>query len=115
MKKIIVFQNGIETLSYFSKQLALAFEKMGHKVFYFDLEREKEYFEALTKFCRGGDNIVISFNFDGLRGEESLYDENGELYWHKMQIPCVNIMVDHPFYYHELLEKVENELGMDLY
>lgn len=115
MKKIIVFQNGIETLSYFSKQLALAFEKMGHKVFYFDLEREEESFKELTEFCQEGTKIVISFNFDGLRGETSLYDTNGELYWHKMQIPCVNIMVDHPFYYHELLEKVEAEMGMDLY
>ena len=49
MKKIIVFQNGIETLSYFSKQLALAFEKMGHKVFYFDLEREKAKLDALVE------------------------------------------------------------------
>lgn len=115
MKNIIVFKNGIETLSYFSEQLALAFEKWGHKVFRFDLDTEEKSFEELTEFCSDGENIVICFNFDGLRGEESLYDAKGELYWKKMQIPCVNIMVDHPFYYHELLEKVECELGMNLY
>lgn len=115
MKNIIVFKNGIETLSYFSEQLALGFEKMGHNIFYFDLEKEEKSFYELTEFCREGECIVITFNFDGLRGEERLYDENGELYWKKMQIPCMNIMVDHPFYYHELLEKVEGELGMDLY
>ena len=115
MENIIVFKNGVETLSFFSEQLAFAYEKMGYEVFQFDLQEEESSYKKLTDFCEKGNNIVISFNFDGLRGEESLYDADGELYWKKMNIPCINIMVDHPFYYHELLEKVERELGMNLY
>ena len=42
MKRIILFENGIETLSFFSKQLAKAFEKENMECFLFDLEEEEK-------------------------------------------------------------------------
>lgn len=115
MKRIILFENGIETLSFFSKQLAKAFEKENMECFLFDLEEEEKSFFRLKKFIKEKETVLLTFNFNGLRGEQVLYDSAGELYWKKWKIPCINIMVDHPFYYHESLEKVKKELGFDLY
>lgn len=116
MKKIIVFEHGVETLSYFSMQIAKYLEQAGYRVFVYDLEPEQpeEQTRKLRKFCKAGETVVITFNFNGLRGEEEFYNQ-GELIWKQLQIPCINIMVDHPFYYPALLDKVEEELGIALY
>ena len=119
MRKIIIFERGIETLSFFSAQLAIAWKQMGISIFSYQLDvedetRREEQLRRLKKFCKTGETMVVTFNFNGLRGEEELY-RNGELFWAREQIPCVNIMVDHPFYYPELLDKVKEELGVELY
>lgn len=115
MEKVILFKKGIETLEFFSKEMGKAFEKMGLQVFYYDLDEGEKSLLKLEKFVEKGESFVISFNFNGLRGEEELYNEDGKLFWKVKGIPCVNIMVDHPFYYAESLEKVRSELGWDLY
>lgn len=115
MKKVILFRKGIETLEFFSQEMGKAFEKMGLQVFYYDLDEGEKSLLKLEQFVEKGESFVISFNFNGLRGEEELYDEAGNLFWKLKGIPCVNIMVDHPFYYAQLLEKVHSELGWDLY
>ena len=103
MKKIIMFTGGVETLDFFSRQLAKAFEHMGHEVFLYDLLLEGESCRKLIGFIRDGNTVMISFNFTGIRGEEIFRDEQGKLLWDRFLIPCINIVVDHPFYYHELL------------
>lgn len=119
MKKIIVFEGGIETLSFFSRQLAIAWKKIGMAVFTYQLDlqedsQKKEQMRKLKKFCKSNETVVVTFNFNGLRGEEEFYIGE-KLFWAQEQIPCVNIMVDHPFYYPELLEHAEKELGSRLY
>lgn len=138
MSKIILFQGGIETLAFFSKEIGKTLEKLGHSVFYYDLDmmnvnelksfisgkelyaskvfRNEEMFQSYQDEKKEDASIwVISFNFNGIRGEEELYEEDGGLLWKKYQIPVVNIMVDHPFYYAESLEKMRKELGNELY
>ena len=116
MRKFIVFEHGVETLSYFSMRIAAYLEQEGYAVFVYDLELEQqgEQLHKLKKFCKAGETVVITFNFNGLRGEEEFYDQ-GELIWKLLRIPCINIMVDHPFYYPALLDKVEEELGTEFY
>ncbi len=116
MQKVIVFEHGVETLSFFSMELANCFKQKGLSVFVYDLasEEPKRQIRNLHKFWKPGETFVVTFNFNGLRGEEEFYDQ-GELLWRKLQIPCVNIMVDHPFYYPSLLDKVKKELGEKLY
>lgn len=112
MKKIIVCKEGIETLSYFSEQLASAFAEFGYPIFRYILDPPNPDLQIkhLQKFIASGDAILITFNFNGIRGEEELY-LNGVSFWAYYKIPVINIMVDHPFYYPELLKKVETELG----
>ena len=105
MKKIILFVGGVETLDYFSLQLAKAFNALGHEVFVFDFEEEERCFFELLRFQEKDNTVMVSFNFSGMRGDEIFYDNEGKLYWDIHQIDCVNIVVDHPFYYHELLKQ----------
>lgn len=116
MQKVIVFEHGVETLSFFSKELAENFKEKGLSVFIYDLEtaEPKKQVRNLRKFWKLGETFVVTFNFNGLRGEEEFYEE-GQLLWKQLEIPCVNIMVDHPFYYPSLLDKVKKELGELLY
>jgi glycosyltransferase involved in cell wall biosynthesis len=105
MKKIIMFIGGIETQEYFTKQLAKSFKKMGYDVFLFQLLEEEKAYPALCKFIEPGNTVMITFNFHGLNHEESFYQKDG-IFWDKYQIPCYNIVLDHPFYYHKYVTEV---------
>ncbi|WP_034785008.1 glycosyltransferase [Eubacterium xylanophilum] len=101
IEKIVMFKRGIETLSYFSEQMGKRFEKLGYQVFYFDLCKEYESMSELIWFCQEGDTVVVSFNFDGCSGEECFVDSEGTSFFTARHIPFINIVVDHPFYYHK--------------
>lgn len=106
MNKIILFKGEIETLEYFSLELAKAFTDHGNSVFIFDFLEEKTSFHKLQEFCKDSSPVMITFNFTGIRGDDIFYDENDNLFWNIHQIPCINIVVDHPFYYDKLLNIV---------
>ncbi len=101
--KIVLMTGGTETLDYFSRELAKGFCLLGYKIFLFDLACEEESSEALAHFAGFSDTILVTFNFDGIHMETSLYDGAGNLFWETRDIPCVNIAVDHPFFFPELL------------
>lgn len=105
MKKIVMFIGGIETTEYFSKQLGKAFEQLGHDVFLFQLEKEEEEFTKLPSFIEKGNTAMITFNYHGLN-EEKVFYQTGRLFWEEWGIPCYNIMLDHPFYYHKYLRSM---------
>ena len=105
MKKIVLFEGDIETQGYFSLQLAKAFEKLGHEVFVYDLEKPWEHSAKLLRFLERGNTVAVAFNFHGISGEVQFIDEDGVLLWDAFEIPFYNIVVDHPMYYYELLSK----------
>lgn len=105
MKKLILFTGGIETQEYFSLQLARAFEKMNHDIFLYRLNDGELDFPALTRFIEEKNTAMITFNFHGLNPEEPFY-RDGMFLWEVFDIPCYNIVLDHPFYYHKFLELV---------
>lgn len=102
--KIVLMAGGTETLDYFSRQLKEGFEALDYKTFLFDQTTEEESAATLHEFADSYDTILVTFNFDGIHYETSLFDVNGVSIWNKRKIPCVNIVVDHPFYYPELYE-----------
>ena len=103
--KIILFRGAIETLSYFSRQLEVHFKEKGCAVFWVDMSNAKESAKKLAKFCKPKETAMITFNFIGLGGEEAFVWEKGETIWEAMQVKCLNLLVDHPLYYHKYLEK----------
>lgn len=104
MKRIVMFSGGVETLTYFSKEMAKEFEKKGYAVFFYDLNNEKKDSRRLRKFIRTGETVMITFNFQGLEKEPGVYAEREGYIWDEYRIPCYNIAADHPYYYHDRLQ-----------
>lgn len=103
IKKLVLFTHGIETLWYFSLQIGKTFEKLGYEIFYFDQCESYDSLSRLLAFCQPGVTAAISFNFDGCRGEDYMTDVHGINFFESRKIPFINIVVDHPFYYHKFL------------
>ena len=103
IKKLILYTGGIETLMYFSLRLGEAFEKLGYEIFYYDLRDEAGCIKKLKRFIRPGETVSVGFNFNGCSGEDHLYDKNDKHLFDELGVPMVNIVVDHPFYYHKFL------------
>lgn len=103
MKRIVMVIGGVETLEYFSYQMGKTFVEMGYQVFYYDLKNEVQSTRILRKFIRVGETVLVTFNFEGLEKEPGVYKPGIGYIWDEYQIPCYNIAVDHPYYYHERL------------
>ena len=103
MKRIVMVIGGVETLEYFSYQMGKTFVEMGYQVFYYDLKNEMQSARTLRKFIRVGETALVTFNFEGLEKEPGVYKPGIGYVWDEYQIPCYNIVVDHPYYYHERL------------
>lgn len=101
IKKIILFTKGIETLWFFSEQMGKAFELLGYEVFYFDQCKEYRSMSDLIWFCEPGETAVVSFNYDGCSGEDYFIDSEGVSFFDARDVLFINIVVDHPFYYHK--------------
>ncbi len=105
MKKIVMFTGGIETQEYFTLQLANTFEGFGHGLFLYRLNEGDSDYPSLCHFIEADHTVMITFNFHGLNLEEPFY-QNEVFFWEIMNVPCINIVLDHPFYYHKFLEFV---------
>ena len=106
--RIIMFEGDIETTAYFSRQMEKTFQKEGYETFFYDYKREKECAKELLLFLKKDETALVTFNFHGLCGNrEIFYDEvQGGYIWDDFRVPCINIVVDHPLYYHRLLQCV---------
>lgn len=103
IRKLVLFTKGIETLWYFSEQIGKTFERLGYDVFYFDQCAQYDSLSRLLWFAEPKVTAAISFNFDGCSGEDYLIDSQGINFFEAREIPMINIVVDHPFYYHKFL------------
>ena len=106
MPKLIMFCGGVETLTFFSRQLAAYFEEQGWNIFWYDLRQEELCARRLRRFIKPRNTCVLTFNFLGLSGESGVYDERRGYLWEQYKIPCVNIVVDHPLYYSERYDQL---------
>lgn len=111
MDKLIIFcEHAVETLTYFSRQLAQAFSGWGYEVFWLDFDMLALGAWKLKQAVKERDAVLITFNFIGLSWEEDLweFDEDGHpdtCIWEQLGVKCLNIMVDHPIYYYKALQK----------
>lgn len=103
MKKVIMFTGANETQEFFTLQLAKAFEEMGHAVFFYRIDKGYKDLHAMGKFIEKRNTAVIGFNFHGIDMQEPFYFD-GMYLWDLLDVPCYNIVLDHPFYYHKYLK-----------
>ena len=105
IEQIVMVEHAVETLGYFSRQLAAEWKGMGIPVYFVDYDRLVETTEGLYRFLKKGHTALCTFNFIGISGEEIFIEENGKTIWENYEMPCFNLMVDHPLYYHSKLVK----------
>lgn len=105
IRKIIFIKNAVETLGYFSEQIALELERNGYETCFIDYERMYESMDAMLHFLEREETALVTFNFIGLRGEAVFQTESGRSIWQEENLPILNILVDHPLYYHSGLKE----------
>lgn len=105
IRKIIFIKNAVETLGYFSEQIALELERNGYETCFIDYERMYESMDAMLHFMDREETALVTFNFIGLRGEAVFQTESGRSIWQEENLPVLNILVDHPLYYHSCLKE----------
>lgn len=107
MKRIIMFKGGVETLEFFSVEIAEYLESKGYEIFWYNLLLSKNSFNELMHYYNNQCNeqlYAITFNFEGLEGEEGLYNNDGWNFWDYSGVTVINIVVDHPLYYNQFLK-----------
>ncbi|MBO6133784.1 MAG: glycosyltransferase family 1 protein [Lachnospiraceae bacterium] len=106
--KLILFKNTVETLEFFSFQIAKALESLEWDIFFYDCLDPFSSYPALLRFIEGGNTAAFSFNFSGLISDPCLCQRDGRdpVFFKETGIPIINMVVDHPYYYHEALSNV---------
>lgn len=110
IEKVIFLKNAVETLGYFSEQIALEMEHCGIDTYFVDYDHIVETLEYIPRFAVKGKTALITFNFIGLSEEDIFINENGRYIWEPYDVEYFNILVDHPLYYHSKLEKVSPQM-----
>lgn len=105
IRKIIFIKNAVETLGYFSEQIARELERNGYETCFIDYERMYESMDVMLHFLDREETALVTFNFIGLRGEAVFQTESGRSIWQEENLPILNILVDHPLYYHSCLKE----------
>ena len=108
MKRLILFKGGVETLEFFTEQMAAVWEKMGYSVFWYNLMLQQASSSALVEFFNAHSSdewYMFTFNFEGIAGEAGLYRDDGWNFWDWAGVKVVNVVVDHPLYYNKYIRK----------
>lgn len=109
MKRIVMFEGGVETLAYFAHRMADQFERMGYSVFFYNLQDEERSAKKLRKFIRPRETVLVTFNFQGLEKEAGVYRAGIGYIWDDYGIPCYNIAADHPYFYDDRLKELPKD------
>lgn len=72
IEKVVLIKNAVETLGYFSEQIALELQEQGLEVYFVDYEDLYESMEGLKQFVTRGDTAIVTFNFIGYRDRKSV-------------------------------------------
>lgn len=104
MKQLLLFQPSVETLRFFSERLAEEYSALGYEVALVHIHEPFSGTNELTEYLKRGETTLITFNFHGLQREAIFHTKRKKLLlWDVFDVHCINIVVDHPFYYYEEL------------
>lgn len=110
IEKVVLIKNAVETLGYFSEQIALELKRLGLEIYFIDYDELFETVNGLSRFVSKGNTALITFNFIGFSGEEVFRRESGTTIWEAYEMRCINILVDHPMYYHAKLVAMPDDM-----
>lgn len=97
-KRLVLFQTSLETLNLFSNQLKQTFLDLGYEIFDYDLSRDfKELVRLLEYIQEAPVAAMIGCNNPFFKTTLP----SGENICEAFNIPSINILVDHPYWYHD--------------
>ncbi len=99
--KIIFFKGAYDTLDLFVDELNREFMDMGYQTMIYDVNQTQASLGKLAQFVQTKVHAVITFNNLGFNMEL----KEGHNVWEELDIPCINILMDHPFHYLNALQK----------
>lgn len=100
MKRLIFFVGVYDTLDLFTYELKHEFETLGYETMIFDVRDMAQGLKDLSMFAAKPVKAVITFNNLGFNMEL----RPGQNIWEQLGIPCINILMDHPFCYKDALD-----------
>ena len=106
--KVVLFKNTVESQEFFSFELAKCFDMLGHDIFIYDCADPISSKKKLDRFIDPPDTVFLSFNFNGMINDPLLCGSDGKdpVFLKETGIPIINIVVDHPYYYHKEFKNI---------
>lgn len=98
--RLIFFTGVYDTLDLFTVQFINAFQRMGYETLQIDTRDMEKGLMEFAGFVQAPVKAAVTFNNLGFHLELV----PGKNIWEALQIPCINILVDHPCLYKEALE-----------
>lgn len=98
-KRLLFFTGVYDTLDLFTEELSHAFLNMGYETLTLDVKNIQDGLAALAQFIM--EPVTAGIVFNNLAFNMELVE--GENLWEKLNIPCINILMDHPCFYHGAL------------
>lgn len=99
-KKRLVFTVGVyDTLDLFTEELNRAFLNRGYETLILDVRNLQEDLAKLAQFIK--EPVAAGIVFNNLGFNMELVE--GQNLWEQLNIPCINILMDHPCFYHKAL------------
>lgn len=93
MKRLIFFVGVYDILDIFSYALIEYYNSVGYEILIIDNKKLSEGLSELSGFIKKPVTAMITFNNLGI-GTELIPGQN---LWESLNIPCVNILMDHPY------------------
>lgn len=99
-KSIVLFHSELDTVNLFSEQLKHEFTELGYEIYEFDLCDLTRSLGLFYEYMKEHPiTAMIGFN-------STLYGlklPSGKNVWETLGIPCINVLMDHPFWYHDMM------------
>ncbi len=101
--RIVLFYSGVDSFNYFTDQLCQEFTRRDHEVFILNLQNpsadDPHSYHYFTDFLK--QKVDMAVGFDGFGIKDELFIE----LWNELNVPVVNILMDHPLRFHPTMEK----------
>ncbi len=98
--RIILLVGMYDILDIFSYELEKAFLEMKYEVLMFHVDDMKNSLRKMSEFVQKP--VVAALTFNNLGTNMEL--KEGCNVWEQLQIPCINILMDHPFSHHRAMQ-----------
>ena len=100
--RIVLFYTGVDSFNYYIDELSKEFIRRNHEIFILDLQNppndHPHSYHYFTEFLK--QKVDMAVTYDGFGIKDDLFIE----LWNELDVPVVNILVDHPLRFHPTMK-----------